>query len=94
MPVLDISREFEAIAESYAASGGAAASLLDDGVASLVVSHNRVLRVNSIPGVRIEGKETPTGARATITGRMVGWKCFPSPGRWWKTGGCSGAISN
>jgi Fe-S cluster assembly ATPase SufC len=37
------------ILESYAASGGAAASLLDDGVARLVVSHKLVLRANSIP---------------------------------------------
>lgn len=65
--MLDVSKEFEAIAASYATSGGAAASLLDDGVASLVVSHNKVLRANSIPGVRIEGAETPTGARAVVT---------------------------
>jgi uncharacterized protein len=65
--VLDVSKEFQAIAESYAASGGTAASLLDDGIAALVVSHNRVLRANSIPGVRIEGTETPTGAKARIT---------------------------
>jgi len=74
LPVLDVSKEFEAIAESYETSGGTAASLLNNGIASLVVSHNRVLRANSIPGVRIEGKETPTGARATITvdpGRIV-----------------------
>lgn len=65
--MLDVPEEFEAIAESYAASGGAAASLRDDRVASLVVSNNRVLRANSIPGVRIEGAETPTGAKATVT---------------------------
>lgn len=65
--MLDVSKEFAAIAESYAASGGAAASLLDDRIASLVVSHRRILRANGIPGVRIEGKETPTGARAAIT---------------------------
>lgn len=65
--MLDVLKEFEAIAASYAASGGATASLFDDGFASLVVSHNKVLRAHSIPGVRIEGKETPTGARATVT---------------------------
>jgi hypothetical protein len=65
--MLDVSKEFESIAGSYAMSGGAAASLLDDGIASLVVSHNRILRANSIPGVRIEGSETPTGAKARIT---------------------------
>lgn len=65
--MLDVSKEFQAIADSYAASGGAAASLLDDGIAALVISHNRVLRANSVPGVRIEGTETPTGAKTRIT---------------------------
>jgi len=65
--MLDVSKEFEAIAGSYAMSGGAASSLLDDAVGSLVVSHNRILRANSIPGVRIEGNETPSGANARIT---------------------------
>jgi Fe-S cluster assembly scaffold protein SufB len=65
--MLDVSKEFEAIAGSYAMSGGAAASLLDDSIASLVVSHNRILHANSIPGVRIEGNETPNGAKARIT---------------------------
>jgi Fe-S cluster assembly scaffold protein SufB len=62
----DSPKEFEAIAGSYAMSGGAAASLLDESVASMVVSHRSILRANSIPGVRIEGEETPTGARARI----------------------------
>lgn len=73
--MLDVSREFDAIAALYAASGGSAASLLDDGIASLVVSHNRVLRANSVRGVRVEGEETPTGAKARITvspGTVVG----------------------
>lgn len=65
--MLDVSKEFEAIAGSYTASGGAPASLLDDGIASLVVSYNRILRANGIPGVRIEGNETRTGANARIT---------------------------
>ncbi len=59
--------DFEILSDSYATSGGDAAGLRDDRIASLVVSHHRVLRAHSIPGVRIEGRETPTGARATIT---------------------------
>lgn len=61
------SAEFAILSNSYASSGGDAAVLLDDRAASLVVSHHRVLRAHSIPGVRIEGEETPTGARARIT---------------------------
>jgi hypothetical protein len=63
----DYSKEFAAIAEAYAASGGDAASLFSKTFAGLVVSHNRILHKNSIPGVRIEGEETATGAKAKIT---------------------------
>jgi len=63
----DQAAEFVAISQAYQAGGGDPASLLDDRFASLVVSHNRVLRSHSIPGVRIEGRQTPTGADAVIT---------------------------
>ncbi len=63
----DYPREFAAIARSYEASGGDVSSLFSDRFATLVVSHNRILFRNSIPGVRIEGTETLTGARAKIT---------------------------
>ena len=63
----DYSQEFAAIAQAYEASGGDASQLFDNQFAGLVVSHNRILFSNSIPGVRIEGAETPTGARAKIT---------------------------
>ena len=63
----DYSREFEAIVRAYEQSGGDASALLDRRFASLVVSGNRVLASNSIPGVRIEGEETETGARARVT---------------------------
>jgi Fe-S cluster assembly scaffold protein SufB len=63
----DFSAEFTAIAKAYEASGGDSMGLMDNKFASLVVSHNRILHSNSIPGIRIEGEETPTGARARIT---------------------------
>jgi Fe-S cluster assembly scaffold protein SufB len=63
----DYSAEFEAIARAYEQSGGDPAGLIDQKVASLVVSHTRILHANSIPGVRIDGEETATGARASIT---------------------------
>ncbi len=59
--------ELVTIGQAYAASGGDASALADDRIASLVVSHKHVVRAHSIPGVRIEGEETPTGARAKIT---------------------------
>lgn len=63
----DYSKEFAAITKAYEASGGDPRSLFDRRFAGLVVSHNRILFSNSIPGVHIEGAETPTGARAKIT---------------------------
>jgi hypothetical protein len=63
----DYSKEFSAIAKAYEASGGDPANLFGEKFAGLVVSHNRILHHNSILGVRIEGEETPTGAKAKIT---------------------------
>jgi Fe-S cluster assembly scaffold protein SufB len=65
--MIEFSKEFEALAEAYETSGGNTASLLDKKSASLVVSHNKIIGKNEIPGVRIEGIETPTGATAKIT---------------------------
>ena len=65
--MIDYSKEFEALAEAYEASGGNAASLLDKKSASLVVSHNKIIGKNEIAGVHIEGGSTPTGANAKIT---------------------------
>ncbi len=61
------SQEFEVIAQSYEASGGDTSPLLDQNVASLVVSHNKILSKKTIPGVHIDGEETSTGAKAKIT---------------------------
>ncbi len=52
----DYSREFEAISAAYEATGGDPNTLFDDQFAGLVVSHNRILFSNSIPGIRIDGE--------------------------------------
>jgi len=65
--MVNYSKEFEALAEAYEASGGNASALLDRKAASLMVSHNRIIGKNEIPGIHIDGGETPTGARAKIT---------------------------
>jgi Fe-S cluster assembly scaffold protein SufB len=64
---MDYSTEFEALAEAYEISGGNIASLVDRESASLVVSQNKIIGKNEIPGICIEGIETPTGASAKIT---------------------------
>ncbi len=66
MKTFDYSKEFEAIAQAYAQSGGSPAALLDRKFASLVVSGNKVLASNSIPGVRIESEGAQTGVRAKV----------------------------
>lgn len=47
-------------------AGAPPALLLHDRFAGLAVSLNRILRCREIPGLRIEGEETPNGARARI----------------------------
>lgn len=65
--MIDFSKEFEALVEAYGTSGGNAAALVDHKSASLVVSQNKIIGKNEIPGVHIEGGETPTGAHAKIS---------------------------
>jgi Fe-S cluster assembly scaffold protein SufB len=62
----DYSKEFEAIAKAYEASGGNPQDLFSKETASLVVSHHKILFQNSIPGVNIEGEEIPDGVKAKI----------------------------
>jgi Fe-S cluster assembly scaffold protein SufB len=64
---MEYSTEFEELVQAYETSGGNATSLLDRKSASLVVSHNKILDKNEIPGVHIEGGETLNGAKAKIT---------------------------
>lgn len=63
----DYSKEFALLVEAYAKGGGETAALKDSGIGNLLVSHNHIVGKNEIPGLRIEGNETPSGVRATIT---------------------------
>lgn len=64
--MFDYSAEFEAITSAYEQSGGDASVFSDKESASLVVSGNKILASNSIPGIKIEDEETETGARARV----------------------------
>jgi len=55
------------LSRAMAPAGADPATLLHARFAGLAVSHNRILRCRSVDGLRIEGEETPTGARARIT---------------------------
>jgi Fe-S cluster assembly scaffold protein SufB len=59
-------KEYQAILEAYQQAGGDSASLKMPKVATLVVSANRVLAANEVPGVHFEAEELPNGIRARI----------------------------
>lgn len=59
-------KEFEAILQAYAQSGGDPANLKKSKAAILVVSANRVLAANEIPGVSFDAEELPNGVKAII----------------------------
>ncbi|MBC7185935.1 MAG: SufD family Fe-S cluster assembly protein [Calditrichaeota bacterium] len=65
--MFDPRQEFELLAEAYEKSGGQLDALRDAQVGSLVVSLNKILAKNEIPGLLIEGQETASGVRARIT---------------------------
>ncbi len=59
-------KEFEAILKAYDAAGGEISALKSDHIASAVISDNKVLSVNEIPGVHIQAQENSTGIRVHI----------------------------
>jgi len=59
-------KEYEALLEAYSQAGGAPAALRAPKAATLVVSANRVLAVNEVPGVHFEAETLPDGVRAHI----------------------------
>jgi Fe-S cluster assembly scaffold protein SufB len=58
--------DFEAILQAYARSGGDPHFLRSSKVPSLVVSGNRVLGANEVPGVHLFSEELPDGVRARV----------------------------
>ncbi len=58
--------DFEAILKAYERSGGDPNFLRSSKVASLVISGNRVLGANQVPGVRIEPEEIEHGVRVKV----------------------------
>ena len=58
--------DFQAILKAYEQAGGDPRFLRSPRVASLVVSGNKVLGANEVPGVKMEAEELPNGVRARI----------------------------
>jgi hypothetical protein len=63
---IDYSEEFAAIARAYERSGGDPEALLNKRVGSLVVSGNRVLGLNGLPGLEMEVEELPDGIKVQV----------------------------
>jgi len=61
-----IAAEFEAIVKAYEKAGGKPEAFKSPRIASLVISSNKVLAANEIPGIRMEAEELPSGIRAKI----------------------------
>jgi Fe-S cluster assembly scaffold protein SufB len=59
-------KEYQAILEAYQQAGGDPALLKMPRVATLVVSANRVLAANEVPGIHFEAEELPHGVRARL----------------------------
>ena len=55
------SKEFEMISKAYEKSGGNISKLLDKKIASIIISGNKVIGMNSIDGVEIKSKEIENG---------------------------------
>ncbi len=58
--------EYEALLEAYSQAGGDPSVLRAPKAATLVVSANRVLAANEVPGVHFEAETLPDGVRARI----------------------------
>jgi Fe-S cluster assembly scaffold protein SufB len=59
-------KEYEALLEAYSQAGGDPAVLAAPKAAALVVSANRALAVNEVPGVHFEAETLPDGVQARI----------------------------
>jgi len=60
-------KEYQAILAAYEQAGGDRSRLQAANAAVLVVSANRVLAANEVPGVHFDAEELPNGVRARIT---------------------------
>lgn len=66
VPAPGWAKEYEALLEAYSQAGGDPSVLRAPKAATLVVSANRVLAANEVPGVQFEAEALPDGVRARI----------------------------
>jgi len=64
--MFDYSKEFELLAAAYSASGGNAQDLKNNQYGLMLISSNKMLGKNEIPGLIIEDEEISDGVKAKI----------------------------
>ena len=62
----DYSREFQLLAAAYAKSGGNPADLQNNQLGLLLISGNKMLTKNEVPGLQIKTRSIPNGVEAEI----------------------------
>lgn len=62
----DYSKEFEALAKYYEKSGGDVSRLLDKKTVSIIISGDKIIGRNTLPGVQIEAEQIENGVKVFI----------------------------
>ncbi len=62
---IDLTREYEALVEAYQREG-LDTSLFGDRIATIIISGDRIIGLNNVPGVKIRGEEIENGVRADV----------------------------
>lgn len=62
---VDLTREYEALVEAYQREG-LDTSLFGDRIAAIIISGDRIIGLNNVPGVEIRGEEIENGVRAEV----------------------------
>ena len=62
---IDLTREYEALVEAYQREG-LDTSLFGDRIAAIIISGDKIIGLNNVPGVEIKGEEIENGVRAEV----------------------------
>ena len=62
---IDLTNEYEALVEAYQREG-LDTSLFGDRIAAIIISGDKVIGLNNVPGVEIKGEEIENGVRAEV----------------------------
>ncbi|MFA4639830.1 SufB/SufD family protein [Pyrococcus kukulkanii] len=63
---IDLTREYEALVEAYQREG-LDTSLFEGRIAAIIISGDKIIGLNNVPGVKIKGEEIENGVKAEVT---------------------------